>query len=245
VTIQDWARVHPANPPMDDQVDGAGVCVVIDVLRAFTTAAILLARGASEIRCVESAADAFTLARTTSPVSIVVGEQLHPRLQEVDLPNSPTAVLESRVARRPVAFFTSNGTPALATVGTSSSVFAASLVNATATAKWISNHHPDSHVRLLVTDPLGPEDRGCALHIEALLTTGIGKPSGARAAAMSGVESHRRRWARHVSREVWQRFLADSLICADLDAYPLVMRGSRGPGGAVTLTSSPNHVGHP
>jgi 2-phosphosulfolactate phosphatase len=234
VTIHDWAG--PADQVSNDHIGPPEVVVVIDVIRAFTTAAVLLARRARQIICVDTAAEALALARTTSPFSLVVGEQLHPPFPVVDLPNSPVAALSAQVLERTVTFFTANGTRALAATAPVATVLAASLVNAGATADWIRVHHPDAPIRLIVTDPGGPEDRGCALHLGALLTTGTGRPAAARSAAVAGVDSHRRRWARHVPPEVWQDFLADSEICAQLDAWPVVLLGTRGPGGAVTLS---------
>lgn len=118
-----------------DQAAGAtGTVVVIDVLRAFTTAAILMNRGADRIVLVTHTEEAFSLKRS-QPDWLLVGEEDGLPIDGFDLSNSPTQALAAEVAGKVVIQRTTSGTRAVALAATSASkVVCASLVCAQATA---------------------------------------------------------------------------------------------------------------
>ena len=71
-----------------------GVVVVVDVLRAFTTAAFAFAGGAEEILLVSTVEQAFDL-RKELPDHLLMGEVGGLPIEGFDLPNSPTIVAKT------------------------------------------------------------------------------------------------------------------------------------------------------
>jgi hypothetical protein len=142
VTIMRTDR--PAHGPLGSAGD---TVVVIDVIRAFTTAAVLLAGGVPHLTCVSDAGQARRLLGDAAPGHLVVGEQEDRPFTDVDLPNSPSAVLAAEVRDRPVVLFTANGTPALVRVPARATILAGAIVNAHATAGWILANRPGVPVR--------------------------------------------------------------------------------------------------
>lgn len=218
----------------------SSVVIVIDVIRAFTTAAVLIARGAAEIICVHDAAEASALAANMRDALIVVGEQDHPPFPEVDLPNSPVAAASADVDGRSVAFFTVNGTRVLAQVPPVTAVLGCAVVNISATAAWVLAHHHGAPVHVVVSDPDSPEDLVCADQLAALLTGTAASSPATRAAVMrAGVlraaEVHARRWRANVPEELWRSFLADVRVCAQADAFPVVLAGTLNESGLLIV----------
>ena len=76
---------------LDTCHEADGVVVVIDVLRAFTTAAFAFDRGADEILLVSTVEEAFKL-RDRNSDCLLIGEVDGLPIKGFDLPNSPTAV---------------------------------------------------------------------------------------------------------------------------------------------------------
>ena len=117
--------------------DHADTVVVIDVLRSFTSAAIALARGASVVHPVDSLAAAAGLAaRLPGSISIgaVGGGDPAPGF---DFGNSPARLAEASLSGRPVIMSTAAGVQGLQRFRAARSLFAASLVCASATAQAI------------------------------------------------------------------------------------------------------------
>src|SRR5690606_18367462 len=87
----------------------SGLVVVIDVLRAFTTAAYAFHRGASEIILVSTVEEAFAL-RERFPGSLLMGEVDGIRVPGFDLGNSPAEVEAMDLSGRRLIHRTSAGT---------------------------------------------------------------------------------------------------------------------------------------
>jgi hypothetical protein len=79
--------------------DHEGVVVVVDVLRAFTVAALALASGAAALRCVATVEQALAL-RASHPGSLVIGEVGGRRPEGFDLGNSPSMLDAAAVQGR-------------------------------------------------------------------------------------------------------------------------------------------------
>lgn len=112
-----------------------GPTIVIDTFRAFTTAAVLLARGAERLYLESDVAAARELARTER--AIAVGEDAGLRPEGFDLGNSPAEAHRAPgVAGRCVVQRSTAGTRSLiaAVNAGAAPVYASSLVVATATA---------------------------------------------------------------------------------------------------------------
>lgn len=149
----------------------AGVVVVVDVLRAFTTAALALDRGATAVRCVATVEEARAQ-RAAHPGSLAMGEVGGRAVDDFDLSNSPSELLESDVGGRLLVHRTTSGTQGVvAAAPRAGALYAASFVCAGATARAVAAHEP-SEVTFVVTGVDtrdGDEDRACADYLTALL----------------------------------------------------------------------------
>ena len=146
--------------------------VVIDVLRSFTTAAVVLARGARAIYPVEHVAEASALlGRVPYPVSIgaVGGGDPVPGF---DFGNSPSQLMDAELSGKSVVMTTAAGVRGLQRFHEARRLYAASLVCAQATAEAIQAAGADE-VCFVITgewvDRDGDEDIACADYIESLL----------------------------------------------------------------------------
>lgn len=117
-----------------DGVDGA--VVVIDVIRAFTTAAYAFGAGAVAIYLVGSVEEAldFTARR---PDVLAMGEDHGRRPDGFDLSNSPVAVSRADLTGRTMVQRTSAGTQGVVAAVDATRLWAASLVCASATARAV------------------------------------------------------------------------------------------------------------
>lgn len=159
--------------------EAAGTVVVIDVLRAFTTAAHAFAAGAQEILLVETVEQALDL-RTRFPGSLTMGEVDGLPIPGFDFGNSPTLLPTQGLKGRRLIQRTSAGTQGIVRSGKAEHLLAASFVCAAATARRIRQLAPQQ-VTFVITgsDPigkfgppppgLGDEDAACADYLAALL----------------------------------------------------------------------------
>ena len=151
--------------------DATGTVVVIDVLRAFTTAAYAFAAGVIDVTLVSSVEDAFAL-RRQDPELTLVGEVRGLPIEGFDYGNSPSAFLGRDFSGRRLVQRTSAGTQGVVRSGNADTLLAASLCCARATARYI-RQSPESPITLVVTGARpgdhGEEDMACADYLEALL----------------------------------------------------------------------------
>lgn len=159
---------------LDEAADSAGVVVVVDVLRAFTVAALALARGATAVRCVATVPEALA-ERTRRPGTLAMGEEQGRPVAGFDLSNSPTHLLAADVAGRPIVHRSTAGTQGVVRAAPGAeALFAASFVCAAATARAVAALQPPQVTFVLtgVDERDGEEDRACAEYIAALLSGG-------------------------------------------------------------------------
>lgn len=151
-----------------------GAVVVIDVLRAFTTAAFAFAAGAREIFLVRSVEEAFAL-REQLPHALVMGEVGGFPVDGFDHGNSPSEIEDSRLAGRTLIQRTTAGTKAVLEARGADVLLAASFVCAEATVKHVTSLGPD-HVGLVSSGKRaqfdGSDDGACADYLEARLRGG-------------------------------------------------------------------------
>ena len=86
-----------------------GLVVVVDVLRAFTTAATAFAREAEEILLVSTVEEAFEL-RARYPGYLLIGEVDGLPVDGFDLPNSPSTLQDLNLSSRRLVQRTTSGT---------------------------------------------------------------------------------------------------------------------------------------
>jgi len=145
--------------------------VVVDVLRAFTTTAYALARGAKEIILVSTIEQAFAL-REPDADYLLVGEVNGLPIDGFDLPNSPSAFENLVLGNRRLVLGTTAGTQGVVLAKQASQLFVASLCVATSTAHSIRALNPEV-VTFVETGVRptggGEEDSACADYISSLL----------------------------------------------------------------------------
>lgn len=148
-----------------------GVTVVIDVLRAFTTAAFAFERGVEKIIPVSSVAEAVALKKTV-PNSLIMGEVNGYKPERFDFSNSPNLIARADINGKTLIQRTSAGTQGLVKAEYATHLAAASFVVANATAKWLQLMEPEQISFIITGDSLGrdgDEDRACAEYIAALV----------------------------------------------------------------------------
>lgn len=155
-----------------------GTVVVVDVLRAFTTAAVAFTRGAREIWPVSTVEEAFDL-RDRNPGVLVVGEVEGLPAPGFDLPNSPAAVAAADLEGRTLVHRTSAGTQGIVRAAAADVLLAASFACAAATARFVAAHDPPAVTLVATGDDThrdGDEDHACAEYVAALLRGGNPDP---------------------------------------------------------------------
>ena len=147
-----------------------GLVVVIDVLRAFSTACYVAAGGAGRIVSVADADEAQRLKRLDSR-AVLLGERDGCQIPGFDLGNSPSQAVRVDWGGRTAVLTTSNGTMGLAAVAHSAEVLTGSFVNAGAIVKYIRWQAP-ALVSLVCMGSRGKpaiEDTLCGLYLAAAL----------------------------------------------------------------------------
>lgn len=182
---------------VDSLLDGArragGSVVIIDVFRAFTTAAVALANGAEKIIMVGTVEEAVAL-RDAGIGQVCVGEVDGLAPAAFDFGNSPFAVAGAALSGKTIIQRTSAGTQGIVTASGADALFAGALVTARATAAAIRADAP-SLVSLVAMGKNGlartDEDELCALHLRNLLEGRPGDPDAVRRVILAGGEAPR------------------------------------------------------
>jgi 2-phosphosulfolactate phosphatase len=148
--------------------EAKGVCVVIDVLRAFTTAAFAFAAGAKEIVFVSSIEEAFIKHQKDSSL-LLMGEQEGKRIEGFHFENSPSEIQNSSLIGQRLVQRTSSGTQGVVGCSHASHLLISSFVVAEATVKRIQELKP-SHVSFIATGRTdGDEDVALAEYLQSKL----------------------------------------------------------------------------
>lgn len=155
--------------PLARAGEAVGAVVVVDVLRAFTTAAHAVDRGAASIRLVADVDEAVAL-RERDVVDLVLGEVGGHPVDGFDLSNSPAEVSEADLTGRRLAMRTSAGTQGAVQATSAARLLTGAFVNAGATAAALRGH--DVITFLLTGESQGrdgDEDRALADYVTALV----------------------------------------------------------------------------
>jgi 2-phosphosulfolactate phosphatase len=165
-----------------------GVVAIIDVFRAFTTAAVVLARGAAKIVIVSNVEEALSL-RSAGVGHFCMGEVGGRAPPGFDLGNSPFEALQANIEGMTIIQRTSAGTQGLVAAKHATQLYAGSLVTAKATANAMLRHSP-RQVALVAMGKDGAsradEDELCAIHLRNLLQGRQGSRSGIRDVILAG-----------------------------------------------------------
>ena len=142
--------------------------IVIDVLRAFTTAAFAFSRGAREIALVSSVEDAFRL-KALFPHAMLMGEDRGHPIQGFDFDNSPSRLLHHDLTGALLIQRTSAGTQG-AVRSQARNILVTGFCTVSATLRFIRDIQPGSLTLVqtgVIRDGWGDEDVACADLIES------------------------------------------------------------------------------
>ncbi|HPC97095.1 MAG TPA: 2-phosphosulfolactate phosphatase [Sedimentisphaerales bacterium] len=148
-----------------------GTVVIVDVFRAFTTAAVAFSRGATKIIMVAEPPEALAL-KAQGIGDLCVGEVNGVKPEEFDFGNSPFEMAGADLEGKVIIQSTRAGTTGVTAATGASAVYAASFVVAKATARAILRDRP----ALVTIVAMGwnarmrtDEDELCALYLRNLL----------------------------------------------------------------------------
>ncbi len=161
-------KFHYTN--LEDCHTAKGVVIVIDVLRAFSTAAYAFSLGTQEILLVSTVEEALSL-RPQIPHSKVMGEVNGLRPDGFDFGNSPTYLSQEDLSGITMIQRTTAGTQGVVRSQNAEVLLAASFLVADATVKHVNKLEADE-VTFVITGKNfggGDEDLACAEYLEALL----------------------------------------------------------------------------
>ena len=165
----------------------AGTVVIIDVYRAFTTAAVALQRGAARLLLVDTPEAAFKL-RCEDRGDLCLGEVSGIKVPGFDFGNSPLELSQAGVYGKTLIQSTSAGTKGVVAAVRAETLFAAALVNAEATVRAVLASRP-SLVSLVAMGTNGmqrsDEDEQCALYMRNRLRDRRPDPAAVRSSVLS------------------------------------------------------------
>jgi 2-phosphosulfolactate phosphatase len=156
---------------LEDCAHAPGTVVIIDVLRAITTACYAFQAGAGEIILAGTVEHALHL-RSRFPGSLISGEIDGFPVAGFDLPNSPSALRHWDLRGVRLIQRTTAGSQGVLLSERASTILAACLCNLSATARFLQTE-PAVSITLVETGVQpggwGDEDKACADAIHALL----------------------------------------------------------------------------
>jgi len=154
---------------LEDCQHATGIVLIIDVLRAFSTAAYAFSRGANEIRLVGAIQEALDL-KAKIPNAKAMGEVGGLPPQGFDFGNSPTRILEHDLAGITLIQRTGAGTQGAVRAVNADVMLATSFVVAQATMDYVLKLKPNE-LSFVITGGMGnDEDVACAEYLEKQFT---------------------------------------------------------------------------
>jgi 2-phosphosulfolactate phosphatase len=171
-----------------DAREAEGTVIIIDVFRAFTTAAIAFDHGATQITLVAEVEEALDLHRR-GVGDLLMGEVDGKRPAGFDFGNSPYEVSAADVAGKSIVQSTRAGTVGVAAASKAETVYLGSFAVAEATVKAVLKDNP-SLVSIIAMGDQGrvrsDEDEQCALYLRNLLEGRQPDPEAVRTLIMAG-----------------------------------------------------------
>lgn len=161
--------------PTSDVAEVDGAVVVVDVIRAFTTAAAAFGAGAETIYLVGTVSEALAL-KDAHPGWWAMGEDRGLRPDGFDLPNSPVLAASADLAGRTVVHRTSAGTQGVVAARRAQRLWCTGLATASATAAAVTAADLGPPTFVITgrfddrPDRPGTDDLLTARYIEALRT---------------------------------------------------------------------------
>jgi 2-phosphosulfolactate phosphatase len=209
-------------------LDGvAGAVVVVDVIRAFSTAAYAFGSGASAIYLVADVDEARRF-KADHPGVLAMGEDRGMRPDGFDFPNSPAALSRADLTGRTLVQRTSAGTQGVVAATSATRLWAASLACASATARAVVAARLGAPTYVISgcfaerPDRPGTDDRLTAALIERVR---LGEPADAVATADAVLASDEARRTLALPPEHCDP--ADIALATRVDAFDFAMEVER------------------
>ena len=154
-----------------DAREATGTAIIIDVFRAFTTAAIAFDRGATQITLVAEAEDALALHRS-GVGDLLMGEVDGKRPDGFDFGNSPHEISQADVAGKSLVQSTRAGTVGVAAAENADVIYLGSFAVAQATVNAIKRQPPEV-VSIIAMGDQGrvrsDEDEQCGIYLRNIM----------------------------------------------------------------------------
>lgn len=220
---------------LEDCHTAQGLVIVIDVLRAFSTAAYAFSRGAKEIILVSSVEEALAF-RSQIPNSKVMGEVGGLPPEGFDFGNSPTRISLEDLSGITLIQRTGAGTQGAVRSQNAEILLAASFVVADATVRYVQMLGIEE-VTFVITGrhaTRGDEDLACAEYLQELLTGNCPEPSPYLQRVFASRDA-----IQHLDPLEIAFPLSDLDYCTDMDKFNFAMRITREDGKLVMRCTKP------
>ena len=213
-----------------------GTAIIIDVFRAFTTAAVAFSRGAEKIILIAEIAEAL-LPQVQGLGDLYMGEVAGMRPDGFDFGNSPFELSQADVKGKALVQPTRAGTVGVVAARNADRIYAGSLVLARATVEIVLRESPEL-VSIVAMGAEGveraDEDEQCALYIRNLLQGREPDRESVRSLILSGAESQK-----YGDPERPHFDPRDREVALQIDTVPFAIRVSREDG---LLVARPEYV---
>ena len=209
----------------------AGAVVVVDVIRAFTTAAYAFAAGAREVFLVAGVRDALAFV-AAHPGALAMGEDRGRRPDGFAFSNSPILVSQADLDGRTLVQRTSAGTQGVVAAAAADRLWCTGLVTASATAAAVRSSGLGAPTYVLTgrfpdaPDRSGDDDRHAAELVERAR---VGAPLAAAATAQAVASSDEA--ARTLALGGGDVHPDDIAYATRVDAFAFAMEATRHPDG--------------
>ncbi len=160
--------VQGPRPPLQSP----DIIIVVDVIRAFTSAHVAFTQGVRQIYLVDSISTGLAL-KSRHPEFILAGESNGLPIPGFDLSNSPFQFSRCNFRDKTLILKTTHGTEAALHAFRNLPVFVVGFINAKKTADWIRTMDtltPLSNITIIASHPTSDEDLACAEYIRGYLT---------------------------------------------------------------------------
>ena len=201
--------------------EGEGIVVIVDVFRAFTTAAVAFCRGIAAIILVADVEEALDL-RRRGIGDLCMGEVDGKRPEGFDFGNSPFELSQANVSGLTLIQSTRAGTVGVTAARKADKIYLGSLVTAQATVEAIARERPEE-VTIVAMGTRGKvradEDELCALYLRNLFQGRKTNHDALRQLVLTGRE------AQKYDDPARPHFHPkDREIALEIDSIPLAMR---------------------
>jgi len=207
-----------------DAQEAQGTTIIIDVFRAFTTAAIAFDHGATEITLVAEPEEALALHRRGIG-DYLMGEVAGKRPDGFDFGNSPHEILQADLAGKSLVQSTRAGTVGVAAAVNASDIYLGSFVVAQATVDAIKCDGPEL-VSIIAMGDQGvnrsDEDEHCGIYLRNLLEERQPDFEAVKTLILKGGATQK-----FFDPEQPQFHPEDVTLALEADRYPFAMKISR------------------